>query len=543
MIDDGVRRAEHSIVRVELSTGNRTIVSRDHDTSPIGEGVALVKPGLGIALSPAGTTAYVVSANAIISVDLSNGNRTILSIAPPFVPRGTGPAFDVLRDIALNSTGTIAYVVDDSLEAIFRVDLVTGNRTIVSNSGKGTGPAFDDPHSIVLDSAGTTAYVVDNRLDAIFHVDLVTGNRTIVSDDDTGTGTNFGIPNGIALAPAGTTAYVSDFLLDTIFHVDLSSGVNRGNRTLPFDLSVGSGIDLNFPTGIALDSAGTTAYVISFNSSAIFSVDLTTGDRTIVSSGDTSPPVGIGPAFDFPWGIVLNPVLPQAYVMEASVDALFSIDLSTGDRTIVSSSTVGTGPAFANPRDIALNSAGTTAYVLDSALGALFSIDLSTGDRTIVSSGDTSPAVGIGPAFKFPRYIVINSAGTMAYVTDYLLDALISVDLTTGDRTIVSDDDTGTGNDFSNPIGIALNSTDTIAYFLDEVKDILFSVDLSNGNRTVISGSDRGEGINLGQPRDIVLNPINDTAYLTRRHSISRSAILSVNLSTGDRFIVSQVRR
>ena len=227
--------------------------------------------------------------------------------------------------------------------------------------------------------------------------------------------------------------------------------------------------------------------------------------------------------------------------MDASVDALFSIDLSTGDRTIVSSSTVGTGPDFESPWGIVLDSAGTTAYVMDASVDALFSIDLSTGDRTIVSSGDTSPAVGTGPAFEFPRGIAINSAGTMAYVTSYSLGALISVDLTTGDRTIVSNSGTGAGNLLKRPVGVVLNSTDTIAYLLDAIEGILFSVDLSNGNQTVISGSDRGEGINLS-PRDMVLNPIGDTAYVISRRSISRPALLSVNLSTGDRFIVSQIR-
>ena len=42
--------------------------------------------------------------------------------------------------------------------------------------------------------------------------------------------------------------------------------------------------------------------------------------------------------------------------------------------------------SFSNPRDMVLNSAGTTAYVVDSALDAIFSVDLSTGNRTVISA-------------------------------------------------------------------------------------------------------------------------------------------------------------
>ena len=50
--------------------------------------------------------------------------------------RGSGPDFRAPLDIAVESTGTLV-VVDDGLEALVRVDPISGNRTILSDANTG----------------------------------------------------------------------------------------------------------------------------------------------------------------------------------------------------------------------------------------------------------------------------------------------------------------------------------------------------------------------------------------------------------------------
>ena len=456
---------------------------------------------------------------------------------------GTGPNFTIPLGLVLNPTGTMAYVADAGLEAVLGVDLVTGNRKIISSAETspmtGTGIAIMNPRGIALDPAGETAYLVDSVPNSLFSVNLATGNRTIVSGSGTGAGTDFLSPQDIVLNSTGTMAYVLDGGLgDTVLSVDLVTG----DRTVIQEPPIGSGTGLGSPQDIALDPTGRTAYVILHRDAAasfLMGVDLVTGDRTIVSSAGTSPMTGTGIAIVNPTGIALDPAGKTAYLVDRFMSTLLRVDLATGDRTIVSSDSrgTGTGIALANPNGIALDPSGK-AYLLDLDLRALVGVDLATGNRTVASSGSR----GTGTGFLAPRGVALNSDGDTAYLADFALDALFRVDLTTGNRTIVSSDSRGTGTEFSTPIGVTLDSAGETAYVLDISLEALFRVDLATGNRTIVSdNSGRGAGMNFFSPRGIALNPSGETAYLLNRWP-SAEAILAVNLSTGDRFIVSQGR-
>ena len=94
--------------------------------------------------------------------------------APAPAQRSTFP-----RGIAVEASGDLV-VVDTGLDAVVRVDPVTGDRTIVSDAGTGTGPAFNSPRGIAVEASGDLV-VVDSDLDAVFRVDPVTGDRSLVS--------------------------------------------------------------------------------------------------------------------------------------------------------------------------------------------------------------------------------------------------------------------------------------------------------------------------------------------------------------------------
>ena len=105
---------------------------------------------------------------------------------------------------------------------------------------------------------------------------------------------------------------------------------------------------------------------------------------------------------------------------------------------------------YATLTDAYVNAAEDKAYIVDPSRSALFLENLSTGARTIISSS----TVGSGPQFDIPSFIQVNVAESTAYVGDSGLDAVLAVDLATGTRTIISDASTGS------PIDLVLYEVD-----------------------------------------------------------------------------------
>ena len=120
-----------------------------------------------------------------------------------------------------------------------------------------------------------------------------------------------------------------------------------------------------------------------------------------------------------------------------------------------------------DPRGIAVEDDGSLV-VVDRVLDAVVRVDLTTGNmgnRTIISkridTGDEIDMnmVGMGPAFMNPSGIAVEPDGSLV-VVDSVLKAVVRVNKD-GDRTIISDNEMGKGSglDFMDPRGIAVVET------------------------------------------------------------------------------------
>jgi DNA-binding beta-propeller fold protein YncE len=161
-----------------------------------------------------------------------------------------------------------------------------------------------------------------------------------------------------------------------------------------------------------------------------------------------------------------------------------TVNSSTGDHATLSDNATGIGPDFLFPRGIALDSANNRALVVDSIpplLNAVVAVDFSTGERTILSDSVT----GMGPNFLSPRGIALDSANNRALVVDSSLAAVVAVDFSTGDRTILSDNATGTGPNFLFPEGIALDSANNRVLVVDSSLAAVIAVEPISGNRII----------------------------------------------------------
>lgn len=189
-------------------------------------------------------------------------------------------------------------------------------------------------------------------------------------------------------------------------------------------------------------------------------------------------------------------------------------------------------------RDMVLDSANNEVIVSD--LDRLVSINLASGMRSIISG----PGVGSGVDFLDAVSIVLK--GDRVLALDSSLDAVISVDRVTGNRAVISNAVNGTGINFSLPVDMALNAAGNSLMVTDQALNALIAVDLaagaSLGNRSVISGGDGaggvvGTGTALSEPLAVTYNHLTGNAYVADRMINTR--IRDVDLLSGNRVIAS----
>ena len=295
------------------------------------------------------------------------------------------------------------------------------------------------------------------------------------------------------------------------------------------ELTVVQALPLVDPFSMALDAAGGRLFVVDTEELRIVSVDLATGIPSPVRGGELDSHPEQKPTN----AITFDPARGRIVFVQNDPedDRVFTLDPATGERTLVASDTVGAGPDLFQVNAIALDDTGNIAYLTDSDFSndALIALDLRTGDRTVVSDATT----GTGTAFASPQGLALRPASGLdpghALVVDQTLDALILVNLDSGDRTVVSNASRGSGPAFSVPKGLAVDPTG-IAYVSDTGLRAVLRVDLLTGNRTIVADADTGTGAALGAPIALLRDPANDRLLV-----FGNDTLVTIDLATGDR--------
>jgi len=224
------------LVDVDPATGERVIVSGCTDASctvTVGSGPPLVRL-FGIALEQNGQI-LAVDSRALVRIDPSNGQRTILSGCADVACSswvGSGDAFGEPMDLAVGPNGDIfvTYAIEGaSFGAIRKVNPVTGARTLVSGceyqlctTSLGSGPTFAGPFGITFDPQGDFL-VVDESLEAVMRVNAANGNREFVSGcgdvgcgSKVGVGTDFVGPVDIVVVPEPRLVFLQSTALGVL---------------------------------------------------------------------------------------------------------------------------------------------------------------------------------------------------------------------------------------------------------------------------------------------------------------------------------------
>lgn len=288
---------------------------------------------------------------------------------------------------------------------------------------------------LVIDRyAGRNQLLVSDINDPIIYsVSIETGEREVYKNyDDAGLEDFWGMV--IDASKGEPMLYINELSRKKIIKADLASGdiLNSYANEIYAE-----------PRALVLDERDEGFSVITVNMGAfgrnsdVASLNLQTGQVSIISSDEHYP---ILPSA---WGLTVDKKRDRYLVTvrnrQTNLYGIYSIDRKTGERKAFSTNEVGSGDLFVDGtylQDIAIDDEKDILYAVDSTTGKLFSFDLNTGNRRVVS--DLSYTNIDGVIVSGLTNIQISPEGQYAFVGDSGREALSVVDLMTGEKVFLS---------------------------------------------------------------------------------------------------------
>ena len=469
----------NNVYEIDTVTGQRTIVSDESEyqiRQPFGitEGIVNGKRMIVVADTGSPEDGNVVGP---VLMDPDTGKVTPIPLPADNTVHYNDPrSVDVVAHPDAENGESDIIIGNFGQGTVVRVNPTTGKRTIISQSHGdqiiGDGPAFVSITDISISRDKKNIMVLDLAQEAVFAVDLVTGNRVSVSrsyGEQAGSGFNMLNPHGIQVVDDGYM--VTDFGAPGVIFIDLD-----GKRT---EFSVTPVKGFGQIRGIEYLSDGNYA-AADFGGEGLYIIDGQTGERTLLSGRGR----GTGPNLNGPVSVIELDEATLA-LSEFSSQSVLYVDRKTGNRKFLTTSTQeghGDGPPLGtrslekDPLDPSRLFAG------DFNLDAIFAVDLKTGNRTIHSSAITDTPRGEGPPLNNPFGIDVSPEG-LVYVADIGLQAVVEIDRDGNRRIISSNNGRGSGIELGSPWGIQLIKGEI---YVGDGEGVIH-VDKETGNRTLVS--------------------------------------------------------
>ena len=348
----------------------------------------------------------------LVATDLSGNSESQAGIS--FVDYQSFLSTAAYMDVS--TSGDVAFLTDK--RQIVKVDLKTGNRSEIASNRLGNGRDFIGLTGILYDESNQRLIVADEYLsisasydDILMSVDIKTGDRTIISSPEVGAGINFRLPISMSLDLTNNRVLFMDAGIEAVFSVDLTTG----DRTVLSGAGVGSGVIINNTGGFVVDLEKSVAYASTSEVRGVIAIDLNDGDRTIVSS----PSIGEGTVITAPSSIAFDAVRKYLYVVNnpfAVPKSIVRVDIATGNRVVVAGEGIGTGETFEYIRGLHFDNDNQRLIFSDITLDVIFTIDLATGHKKIVTSSEGSYSFNInGDLIDIER----GNRGDRLFVRDY----------------------------------------------------------------------------------------------------------------------------
>lgn len=434
--------------------------------------------------------------NRILKLDKTSGQRTLFTIDGTIEGSDKTIKLSNPRSLTLDYANQRLLLVSDS--RVLSVDLATGKVTVQAATKIPADSAYPLKQilSISLDRQNNVLYTADDASDSVLAIDGETGERRWIAgaggDEPTGYGF-FSTPACVALAPQQQSLVICDKAIATAFGYDLASGEKRiivSSRDF-------SGEDnppkILYPLSATHRSGGTFLLLDNRSQRPDISPSATdprllprAADPRLLSLDSTSGELQVVHSFNNYYSR-LNDVF-----YDAGRDAAYVADGNSIRELQFNGSNVTTARVFSggnipnreyrfqNLKSIAMDYQNNRLLAVDSSLNAVIAVDWHTGQRSPLSSMSV-PANG-GPNFKLPQALVVDSRNNRALVLDSALDAIVAVDLETGQREIVFQSNSDGAERMFNGKDLALHPFGYVLV-VDDVKDTLMAIDLATPAR------------------------------------------------------------
>ncbi|MEO3760658.1 Ig-like domain-containing protein [Mycobacterium sp. B14F4] len=247
--------------------------------------------------------------------------------------------------------------------------------------------------------------------------------------------------------------------------------VSPADAVLTESVATGSG-----SYGVAVNPAGTRAYVVNQVSGSVSVVDTATDTVT------ATIPVGVGPR-----GVAVTPDGSYAYVTNYGSHTVSVID--TALNSVAATIAVG-----GNPQGVAISPDGTRAFVVNSQSGSVTVIN--TADNTVVTTIAVDPYGGGDPIG-----VAVSPDGTRAYVTRAEKNNVAVIDTAT--NTVIA-----TIPGMAWPHGVAVSPDGTRAYVANTSSYSVSVID--TGTNSVIATVPVA-----GRPSQVAVSPDGTIVYVS----------------------------
>ncbi len=484
--------AGHAGGIVMLDRVSKTIVAHDLDAAVaevvsgqgVGRGVGFVEP-LFMAVTSDQKDAFVFDASEcrVIRVDMATGDRTLVSDR-------TFAGLDIYSSDAILADESATFILVGS--AIIRVDSWTGGRDVfaMGSVANVTGTAFDAVESRLL--------VVDSGLNKLSAIRVPSGRVEIISGPDANV--PIATSRGLALTPR-RTALVFGAQPNTIVEIDLGNGARR-TWTIPLG---------------AIRNPGSLAYV----DGRLFVTELARGliHRVDLAAGTVETLHGrVGHGVELgELGVAIGISDGQALILDSVNATVVGVDLDTGARGVVSKHPAPLTRADSAPVFDIMDGAHE-AIVLDRGSGLLVRLDLESGEATTVASEPVYWGSAIRIDEVHNRGVVLDSLASTG--------AIVTIDLDTGVSEVVADAKPGFRVfEFGDTGGLALHPDGETAY-LARPDAVVEKIDLETGERIQVLVT----GTPLAVPTDAVYDPAGEQILVLDKE---RREVVAIDPETG----------
>ena len=120
----------------------------------------------------------------------------------------------------------------------------------------------------------------------------------------------------------------------------------------------------------------------------------------------------------------------RALTTRAYAAPIVAIDLTTGNRSVLSGDGAGTGPALVEPGSLAVAAAAGTVFAWDKTAKHIVAVDLGSGNRRVLADETTGSGTALAPveSMAFGRDLLYVRGGSR----------LLAIDPIEGHRVVVS---------------------------------------------------------------------------------------------------------